>query len=81
VAKIVAHNMRVLALSTGTLKEGPAAGFSGILAVPIGRKNGAGLLPFGVVGPFLISSIKGGDLFLSKIAGIYGYSKAELIRQ
>jgi NADH dehydrogenase FAD-containing subunit len=84
VAAIVAANARALALAAPgapppALKEGPKDGFHGVLAVPIGRSDGAGLLPFGVVGPFLIRNIKGGDLFLSKVGGSVGYSAAELV--
>ena len=87
VAQIISANIKTLALRELTnktssplkLKEGPKDGFKGILAVPIGAKDGAGLLPFGVVGPFLIKNIKGGDLFLSKMSGIVGYSAKELV--
>lgn len=90
VAGIIAHNIRALALrevvggkSTPppTLKEGPKAGFKDLLVVPIGAKDGAGALPFGVVGPFLVSTVKGGDLFLGKMGGMVGYTAAELIKQ
>ena len=49
--------------------------------VPIGAKDGAGLLPFGTVGPRFTAMIKGKGLFLGKVAGGYGYSEAELVRQ
>lgn len=49
--------------------------------MPIGAKDGAGLLPFGTVGPRFTAMIKGKGLFLGKVAGGYGYSEAELVRQ
>ena len=49
--------------------------------VPIGAKDGAGQLPFGTVGPRFTAMIKGKGLFLGKVAGGYGYSEAELVRQ
>lgn len=81
VAAIVAHNLKVAASGAGAMKTGKKDGFKGILVVPIGKKDGAGLLPFGVVGPWFTSFVKGGGLFLSKIGGEYGYSEAELQQQ
>ena len=78
-AKIVAANVAATVRGKA-LREAPKGGFSGILAVPIGKNNGAGLLPFGVVGPFLIKNIKGGDLFVGKVGGEWGYSAKELIK-
>lgn len=82
---IVAKNINALARAkegqTPKLTLGPETGFRGILAVPIGKKDGAGLLPFGVVGPFLIRNIKGGDLFVTKVSKDWGYSTKELLQQ
>lgn len=82
VAYIVAHNLKVAACGAGTMKTGKKDGFKGILIVPVGKKDGAGLLPgLGIVGPWFVSLVKGGGLFLSKIGGEYGYSEAELQQQ
>lgn len=63
------------------LAEGPKGGFQGILMVPIGKTDGAGLLPFGIVGPWMVKNIKGGDLFVSKIGSGWGYSTETLLQQ
>ena len=82
---IVAKNINALARAKAgqmpKLALGPEQGFRGILAVPIGKKDGAGLLPFGVVGPFLIRNIKGGDLFVTKVSGDWGFKTQELLAQ
>lgn len=86
-AAIVAKNIYLLAIAAATSKktpvltEGPKGGFSGILMVPIGKSDGAGLLPFGVVGPWLVKNVKGGDLFVSKIGAGWGYSTKTLLLQ
>jgi len=86
-ATVVCANIRTLALASLTaaknalppkLKEAPKDGYTGIILVPIGAKDGAGQLPFGVVGPWVTSAIKG-DLFLGMVASEFGYTKAELL--
>lgn len=82
VAKNIAALVRAAAGGAAPkLALAPAGGFKGILAVPIGKTDGAGLLPFGVVGPFLIKNIKGGDLFVTKVSSGWGYSTKELLAQ
>ncbi len=83
-AAVVCENIRLLALSTPgasqpKLKQAPAEGYKGLIVVPIGKSDGAGLLPFGTVGPWFTSIVKGGDLFLEAVSGSVGYSKAELV--
>ena len=88
-AAIVAHNISLLATAANLssmgkeapapkFKEGPKDGFQGILVVPLGKTDGAGLLPFGVVGAFMTKTIKGGDLFVTKMGGDWGYTAKEL---
>lgn len=87
-AAVVCANIRTLALASlnaanntlmsPKLKEAPKDGYTGIILIPIGAKDGAGQLPFGVVGPWVTSAIKG-DLFLGMVASEFGYTKAELL--
>lgn len=83
-AGIIAANIAILARTkkdapVPKLKEGPKDGYQGILVVPIGKGDGAGLLPFGVVGPYLVKTIKGGDLFVGKLGADFGYKSKELL--
>lgn len=79
---IVAGNIAKLATAAakGTpapkLAVGKRGGWSGMMAVTVGRKLGALQTPFGMMlGSGVVSSVKGKDLFTSVMAGQLGYKK------
>lgn len=80
-AAVVAANMaRLAAVKAGgpqpTLKQGKPEGQRGMALVPVGRKHGAVLLPFGIVRFPLKFKTK--DYFTSMTAGKLGYKVPEL---
>jgi NADH dehydrogenase FAD-containing subunit len=62
-AEIAAQNVYALIMGNKLQKASPAPK---IAAVPLGRKRGSTLLPFGILGDWFTSRVKGSDMFLTK---------------
>lgn len=51
-----------------------------LIAIPVGSKRGQSMLPFGVVGNWITSTLKGGSLFVSKFHALYPSVRTPFLR-